>query len=142
MATAKTFATKQTVSSFLDTIADERKRNDSFKLVEIMTEVSGWPAVMWGPAIVGFGSYHYKYESGHEGDAPMIGFSPRKAALTLYLANDFPKRDVYLEQLGKHSTSKACIYIKTLSDIHLPVLEKMIGAAVKHSKKKKPQFKS
>ena len=87
---------------------------------------------MWGPAIVGFGSYHYKYESGREGDAPLVGFSPRKDALTLYLSSDFPERETLLTQLGKHKTGKGCVYIKKLSDVNLDVLQALISHAFQY----------
>ena len=88
---------------------------------------------MWGPSIVGFGSYHYKYESGHEGDAPLVAFSPRKDAITLYLAN-FDRRDELLQQFGKHKTGKGCIYVKKLVDVNVDILQEMIDLSVKHMK--------
>ena len=130
----KTVQTSEDVAQFLNTIADESKRMDCFKLATIMQSQSGFVPKMWGPSIVGFGSYHYKYESGREGDAPLVAFSPRKAEISLYLSSGFEKREELLQQLGKHKSAKACIYIKRLQDINTVILEKMISNAVKHVK--------
>jgi len=134
---SKTKETAASVDAFIDKVPDETKRDDSYRLMEIMEQLSGFQAKMWGPAIIGFGSYHYKYESGREGDAPMVAFSPRKAAISLYLPAEFEKRDELLKKFGKHESSKACIYIKKLSDIDEGVLKKMITAALKYKKKYK-----
>ncbi|SDS90459.1 protein of unknown function (DU1801) [Mucilaginibacter mallensis] len=134
MAKNKTFETEGSVIDFINSIADETKRADSFRIAEIMEQQSGYPAKMWGPAIIGFGSCHYKYESGREGDMPMIAFSPRKAAITLYLSIDFPAKEKLLEKFGKHDTGKGCIYLKRLSDINLDVLNEMIAASIVHTK--------
>lgn len=105
----------------------EQKQEDSFKLIRIMQELSGYPPKMWGPSIIGFGSYHYKSErSIQEGDSPLIGFSPRKAAISLYLFSGNPEHEYLLEDLGKHKRGKACIYINRLSDINQKALEKLI----------------
>jgi Domain of unknown function (DU1801) len=140
-ATAKTTETKNSVSAFLKKVADETKRKDSLRLVKIMEEETGFKAKMWGPAIVGFGSYHYKYESGHEGDAPLAGFSPRANALTLYIGLDPVTREKMLSVLGKHKTSKGCIYVKKLEDIDEKVLRKMAKASVKYMQQKYPAEK-
>lgn len=132
----KTKETTVSVDAFIDKVPDETKRDDSHRLIEIMEELSGFPAKMWGPSIIGFGSYHYKYESGREGDMPLVGFSPRKAEFSLYLSNEFEKRDELLSKFGKHKTAKACIYFKKLSDIDESVLKKMITASLKYMKKK------
>ncbi len=132
---AKTIVTRKSVASFIRSLPDPVKRADSARITEIMQEISGLEPRMWGPAIVGFGSYHFKYDSGHEGDAPLIGFSPRKAALTLYLPAEFEKREELLKTFGKHSTSKACIYVKKLDDISIPVLRKMITNALRKKKR-------
>ena len=125
-AKTKTAPTEVKVSDFINSYVDnELKKSDSFRLVELMSEWSGFDAYMWGPSIIGFGSYHYKYASGHEGDAPMLGFSPRKAAFSLYVYSQTEENKHLLEALGKFKISKACIYIKKLSDINLEVLEKM-----------------
>ena len=101
-----------------------------------MEKQSGFPAKMWGPAIIGFGSYHYIYESGHEGDAPLVGFSPRKSEFAIYLSSAFDKREELLQQLGKHKAAKACVYIKKIEDIKVDILKKMITASVKYYKAK------
>ena len=126
MAENKTTETNSSVIEFVNKVENEVKRNDSFKLIEIFKSISGFEPKMWGPTIIGFGSYHYKYESGHEGDAPLAGFSPRKDSLVLYFATEFENRDVLLSRLGKHKSSKACVYVKKLGDIDIKVLEKMI----------------
>ena len=132
----KTTENELSVADFLNGIADETKRADSFKIVELMEEQSGFPAKMWGPAIVGFGSYHYKYESGHEGDAPLVGFSPRANAISLYLASDFPGRGELLAKFGKHKVATACVYVKKLADIDTEVFKTMVGESVKYMKEK------
>jgi hypothetical protein len=127
---AQTVPTKASVTEFIASIPDATKRNDSFMLVHMMREISGFEPVMWGPAIIGFGSYHYKYASGHEGDAPVLGFSPRKNALTLYLILRENEKETLLTHLGKHTTGKVCLYIKRLSDVDLDVLKKLIAATL------------
>ncbi len=135
MAEAKTKPTKENVTGFLNKIPDTERREDCFALVKIMEEIAGEKPQMWGPSIVGFGSYHYKYASGREGDWPLIAFSPRKQDLTLYLTlNGYDKYKALMDQLGKHKTGKACLYIKRLSDIHIPILKKLIKASVKDSR--------
>lgn len=128
MAKAKlqTVENDASVTEFIRKVDDQQKQKDCFEIVRIMQEHTGCQPKMWGPAIIGFGSYHYKYESGREGDMPVIAFSPRKKEITLYLSSAFENRDELLQQLGKHKTSKACIYIKRLSDINIDVLKKMI----------------
>ena len=132
MAEAKTKPTKESVTKFLNKIPDAARREDCFAIANIMEEITGEKPQMWGPSIIGFGSYHYKYASGHEGDWPLIAFSPRKQDLTLYLSmNGYDKYGALMDQLGKHKTGKSCLYIKRLSDIHLPTLKKLIKASVK-----------
>jgi len=131
MAEQKTKPTNQSVKDFLNEISDEERRADCFAVAKIMEEITGEKPKMWGPSIVGFGSYHYKYASGHEGDAPVTGFSPRKKDLTVYMMMGFTKHGELLEKLGKHSTAKSCLYIKRLSDIHVPTLKKLIKVSVK-----------
>lgn len=133
---AKTTENELSVLDFIKTVPDEKRQQDTLTIVQLMEKQSGYPAKMWGPAIIGFGSYHYVYESGHEGDAPLIGFSPRKTEFALYLSADFDGRDALLEQFGKHKKSKACIYIKKLADIDIQVFKKMIAASLKSSKSK------
>ena len=137
MAKNKTTRTDQDVVAFINAVPNEKKRKDSFVLLEMMARISGEEPYMYGPTIIGFGNYHYKYESGHEGDAPLVGFSPRKAAFSLYLSSTFPGREKMLAEFGKHKASVACIYVNSLADIKLPVLEKMIEASVKDTRKRK-----
>ena len=126
MAKNKTTETNRSVTKFVNKIENEVKRNDSFKLIEIFKSITGFEPKMWGPSIIGFGNYHYKYESGHEGDAPLAGFSPRKDSLVVYIASEFENREVLLSQLGKHKSSKVCVYVKKLSDIDIKILKIMI----------------
>ncbi|WP_293309981.1 DUF1801 domain-containing protein [Pedobacter sp. UBA5917] len=130
MAQNKTTENDLSVTDFLNTVTDETKRKDCFNLSAIIAEITGFTAKMWGPAIVGFGSYHYKYESGREGDAPLVGFSPRKDAISLYLSSQFDNRDELLAKFGKHKTAKACIYVKKLSDVDVEVLKEMVNNSV------------
>jgi uncharacterized protein DUF1801 len=131
MAELKTKPTNASVKEFLNQIADEERRKDCFAVAKMMEEITGSKPKMWGPSIVGFGTYHYKYASGREGDWPITGFSPRKKDLTLYIMMGFEKSPELMKQLGKHSTSKSCLYIKRLSDIHVPTLKKLIQQSVK-----------
>ena len=126
MAEMKTKPTGQSVAEFLNEVSDEERRADCFQVAKIMEEITGEKPKMWGPSIVGFGSYHYKYASGREGDWPVTGFSPRKKDLTLYIMMGFAKHGELMEKLGKHSAAKSCLYIKRLSDIHVPTLKKLI----------------
>jgi len=135
MAKIKTKATEVKVNDFLDAVEDEQKRMDAYELVDMMSAATKEPAKMWGPSIVGFGKYHYKYESGHEGDMCLIGFSPRKPSLVLYIGG---KNEALLEKLGKYKPSKGCLYIKKLADIDKAVLKKMIKESVAYMKKKYP----
>lgn len=131
MAKTKTTETNADVSDFIHTFSDtEQKKQDSFELIDLMSQVSGYEAKMWGGTIIGFGSYHYKYASGHEGDAPLIGFSPRKAAISLYVYTGSPEHAHYLEKLGKFKMGKACIYIKKLADIDRQVLTQLMRATI------------
>lgn len=134
-AKAKTTETKASVTAFIKK-ADKAKQEDSLELLKIFEEASGFEPKMWGPAIIGFGSYHFKYESGREGDAPLCGFSPRKQEFSLYLSSGFKEREALLKKFGKHKSAKACIYIKKLEDIDTAVLKKMINLSVKHTKSK------
>ncbi len=133
---AKTTETTLSVKDFIKKIPEAERQKDAQAIVDIMEKQSGFPAKMWGPAIIGFGSYHYVYESGHEGDAPLVGFSPRKNEFALYLSSAFEKREELLKQFGKHKSGKACIYIKKIEDINVVVLKKMIAASLKHTKAK------
>ena len=133
MAEPKTKPTNESVKDFLNRIPEAERREDCFAVAKMMEEITGEKPKMWGPAIVGFGSYHYKYASGHEGDWPITGFSPRKKDLTLYIMMGFEKRPE-MEKLGKYSIGKSCLYIKKLSDIHQPTLKKLIKNSVKDLK--------
>lgn len=139
MAKNKTAETQTSVLDFINTfVDDEAKRNEAFELVKIMQKVTGFEAKMWGPSIIGFGSYHYKYASGHEGDAPLAGFSPRKAAISLYVYLSEENREDLLSKLGKHRAAKGCIYIKKLSDINIEILKEMVSASVEYLQKLYP----
>jgi hypothetical protein len=118
MATNKTMETSASVTEFIAAVENEQQRKDSYQLIEIMKTVTAKEPKMWGPSIIGFGSYHYKYDSGHEGDAPLIGFSPRKAAISLYVFTGLEEHLPLLEGLGKFKMGKACIYVKKLQDLH------------------------
>jgi hypothetical protein len=130
MAENKTQKTIASVTVFLNSIPDERKRQDSFTLMKLMKQVSGEEPRMWGANIIGFGDRHYKYESGREGDMFKVGYSPRKQNLTLYIVGGFPKHEALLEQLGKYKTGKGCLYINKLSDVNLDVLKKIISLSL------------
>ena len=126
MAENKTKATLVSVTDYIETLPDEAKRADAKALVKLMKGATGQSPKMWGPSIVGFGSYHYRYESGREGDMPVIAFSPRKPALVLYGLIGFAGADALLAKLGKHTTGKGCLYIKKLADVDMKVLEKLV----------------
>ncbi|MEQ3662076.1 MAG: DUF1801 domain-containing protein [Flavobacterium sp.] len=126
MAKTKTVYTGKDVIDFVNSYVDnEQKKTDSFRLIELIQEWSGFEPKMWGPTIIGFGNYHYKYASGHEGDAPILGFSPRKAAFSLYVYSATEKSEKLLTDLGKFKITKACIYIKKLADINIPILKEL-----------------
>jgi hypothetical protein len=133
----KTAATTADVSVFIDKIADEQKRDDAYQIVKIMQEASGFEPVMWGPSIIGFGTHHYKYASGHEGDMPVAGFSPRKSALVLYVHMG-KKREELLKKFGKHKPSKGCVYFNRLADVDVKVLKKMVALSIKEVKTQYP----
>ncbi|PAV31613.1 hypothetical protein CIL05_02860 [Virgibacillus profundi] len=125
--------TKENDSSaieFIESVGNSKKREDAYKLLDIFTETTGYPAKMWGPSIIGFGSYHYKYASGHEGDAALVGFSPRKAKISLYFATGDEKREELLKNFGKHTTGKACVYINKIADIDVDILKALINQSV------------
>lgn len=138
MASLKTQPTKADVNLFLNSIADEQNKKDSFQLLELFKEVTSLEPTMWGDSIVGFGNYHYKYESGREGDWFLTGFSPRKKKLTIYIMSGFPEFANQLVQLGKHKTSSSCLYIEKLENINLSVLKKIIAESVEKMKKAYP----
>src|ERR1017187_7166549 len=130
MADNKTKPTKLSVAAFIEALTDRSSRADAKALVKLMQSATGEKPKMWGPSIIGFGSYHYTYESGREGDAPLIGFSPRKAATVLYGATECGDSEALLARLGKHSTGKGCLYIKKLADVDQEVLETMVVKSV------------
>jgi len=132
MAELKTKPGKQSVTEFLNTVAPEQKRKDCFELVKMMQEITGEKAVMWGPSIVGFGAYHYKYASGHEGDMCRAGFSPRKANITIYIHSRLERYKDKLAKLGKHKTSLSCLYINKLADVDKAILQKIIKHSYDH----------
>ena len=123
MADNKTKPTEVSVAAFIDAIADQTRRADAKALVKLMQSATGEKPKMWGPSIIGFGSCHYKYESGREGDMPLVGFSPRKAATVLYGMAGSSDAEALLAKLGKHTTGKGCLYIKKLADVDQKVLE-------------------
>ncbi|MEK3686371.1 DUF1801 domain-containing protein [Paenibacillus sp. FSL R10-2736] len=127
----KTKETEQSVAQFIEQIESPGKREGAYKLLDIFSETTGYPAKMWGPSIIGFGTYHYKYATGHEGDAPLVGFSPRKAKISLYFAAGDAQREELLQRLGKHTAGKACIYVNKLDDIDAVVLKAFIQQSVK-----------
>ncbi|SUX46541.1 DUF1801 domain-containing protein [Chryseobacterium indoltheticum] len=130
---AKTTHTGVNIADFINSYVDnEQKKTDSFRLIELMQKWTDSKPKMWGPSIIGFGNYHYKYASGHEGDAPVIGFSPRKAAFSLYVYSDTEKSKVLLPNLGKFKMSKACIYVKKLSDIDVAILQELCMESIKY----------
>ena len=135
MAELKTKLNNRSVERFLNAVSDRQKRQDCFTLLKLMQQVTQAEPRMWGSSIVGFGSYHYAYASGREGDWFVAGFSPRKQNLTLYIMAGFEQYDTLLQKLGKHKTGKACLYINRLDDIHLPTLKKLIQQSVKHMTK-------
>src|ERR1700731_4106697 len=126
MADNKTKATKLSVTAFIEALTDETKRGDARALVKLMQSATGEKPKMWGPSIIGFGSYHYKHDSGREGDMPLIGFSPRKAATVLYNMSGFSGSEALRAKLGKHTTGKGCLYIKKLAEVDQKVLETLV----------------
>ncbi len=135
MAELKTKPNKASVAQFLNSIEDPQRRKDSKTVAAMMKRITGARPKMWGPSIVGFGSYHYRYASGREGDWMLTGFSPRKQALTLYIMSGFAGSAALMNKLGKYKTGKACLYIKKLDDVHLPTLERLIRQSVEQKAK-------
>ncbi len=126
----KTTQTEQSAAAYIDELADDAKRADAKALVKLMQRATGEKPKMWGPSIVGFGSHHYKYESGREGDMPLVGFSPRKAAFVIYGVKGSSDSEALLAKLGKHTSGKGCLYIKKLADVDHKVLEALVVKAV------------
>ena len=139
MAKNKTVETEESVGKFLATIKELKKRQDCSAIIDLVAKSTGIEPKMWGPAIVGFGSYQYKYESGREGTAPLAGLAARANAITLYLGSEFEKREELLAKFGKHKTGKGCVYIKQLEDIDKDVLVKMFKNSIQYRKKQYPQ---
>jgi hypothetical protein len=134
MATLKTTPNKGSVKAFLDKLDDGQKREDCYAVLDMMQKITKAEPKMWGPGIVGFGDYHYKYESGREGDWFLAGFSPRKQNLTLYIMAGFSRYDELMKKLGKYKTGKSCLYVKRLDEVDQKVLKELIRESVKHMK--------
>ena len=134
----KTTQTSISVHDFINAVKDETKRKDSIGLIQLLKKQTGLEPKMWGPSIVGFGSHHYKYESGREGDSPNIAFSPRASSIAIYLSGNFDERETLLEKFGKYKSDKGCVHIKALADIDKDVLKKMIANHIKHIKELYP----
>ncbi|MEH7464887.1 DUF1801 domain-containing protein [Bacillus thuringiensis] len=126
----KTTETNNSVIEFIESVESPKKRENAYQLLDIFTETTGYTAKMWGPSIIGFGTYHYKYESGHEGDAPLVSFSPRKAKISLYFAAGDPRREELLKNFGKYTSGKSCVYINKVADIDINVLKALIEQSV------------
>jgi hypothetical protein len=137
MAKNKTAATTKSVDDFITSLDSEAKRDDAYALIKIFEGITGFDAKLWGPSIIGFGTHHYQYESGHEGDMPLACFSPRKTSIVLYLSS-FEKKEELLKKLGKHKASKGCVYVKKLEDVDIRVLKKIVTASFKSVKKNYP----
>lgn len=136
MVELKTKKTNASVNAFLNKVKIKQRREDCFKVLELMKEITGEEPKMWGSSIVGFGTYHYVYASGREGDWMISGFSPRAQSLTLYIMAGFDKYDEFMKKLGKYKTGKSCLYISKLDDVDQSVLKRLIKASVAHMKKR------
>lgn len=139
MAETKTKPTAVAVDTFIDAVPNPQRREDAKKVRAMMERVTGEPARMWGPSIIGFGQYHYKYDSGHEGDMCRLGFSPRKAELVLYVLTEAGGQEALLARLGKHRTGKCCLYVRKLSDVDEAVLEELIVDSLAYMDEKFPR---
>jgi hypothetical protein len=135
----KTKPTEVSVDDFLDAVPDPQRREDGKKVRAMLARVSGFPARMWGPSIVGFGSYRYKYESGREGTMCRLGFSPRAKELVLYIVEGFPRHQHLMDRLGKYRTGKSCLYVKRLSDVDEEVLEELARESLGHMRQRYPE---
>ncbi|RHW18771.1 DUF1801 domain-containing protein [Sphingomonas gilva] len=138
MAENKTKPTNASVAAFIEAVEPAQRREDAKTVCALMERLSGEPPVLWGPSIIGFGTCHYRYESGREGDMPRIGFSPRKAQLVLYIVSDFPRYEALMAKLGKYTTGKSCLYIKKLADVDMAVLEELIVASLADTAERYP----
>jgi hypothetical protein len=131
MSNLKTKPTDKNVIDFLNKVENSTKRKDSFEILELMREITNEEPIMWGDSIIGFGSYHYKYKTGREGDTFLIGFSPRKQSISLYIMSGFEKFEDKLKKIGKHRIGKVCLYINKLKDIDVPILKELMDDSVK-----------
>ena len=138
MSQNKTVPTAASVADFLAAVPNARRREDGQALLEMMRDITGIEPQMWGPSIIGFGSYHYKYESGREGDMPIIGFSPRSRSLSLYIMDGSDAYDDLLSRLGKHRKAVSCLYINKLADVDIDILREMITLSFNHTKSTNP----
>ena len=141
MSENKTRPTNQSVVGFIGEVEHKTRREDGFTLLDMMSEITGEEAVLWGSSIIGFGSYHYKYESGREGDMPLVGFSPRKQSMTLYIMPGFEHYEDLLDQLGKHKIGKSCLYVNKLADVDEDVLRRLIKHSCEHMKETNEHLK-
>ncbi|MBB4826148.1 phage-related tail protein [Sporosarcina luteola] len=137
----KTKVTDQSVIEFIEQVESPKKRADAYRLLDLFRDTTGYEAKMWGPSMIGFGKYHYVYASGHEGDAPLVGFSPRKAKISLYFATGDPDREDLLQQFGKHTAGKACVYINKLDDVDEQILQQLITQSVRFLQELYPEQK-
>ena len=135
---AKTLPTDVKVGAFLDGLGSDKRRAESLQLIAVMQRLSGEPAVMWGPSIIGFGKYDYTYDSGHSGTSMRVGFSPRKAAMTVYVVPGYDNKSALLERLGPHTLGKSCLYIKDLSKVAMGALEEIIAITLKEMAERYP----
>lgn len=135
----KTKETDNNVFKFIERVENERKREDAYKLLDIFHDATNYEAKMWGTSIIGFGKYRYTYKSGHTGEAPFVGFSPRKAKISLYLASYVTQQDSLLNELGKHTKGKSCVYINKVADIDVHILRELIKKSVMHIKEVHPR---
>jgi len=135
----KTKATDQSVVDFIGQIEHPRRKEEAYQLLELFAETSGYPAKMWGPSIIGFGSVHYKYATGHEGDMGLVGFSPRKAKISIYSMLEAEKKQEFLDRLGKHTSGVGCIYVNRLTDINLVVLKELLLATIEDLQARYPK---
>jgi len=137
-ADAKTRPTPVSPEAFIETVDHPGRQEDARAVLALLAEATGYPPVMWGPSIIGFGKYRYTYDSGHSGEAPLVGFSPRKANLVLYMAADDDAREAFLARLGKHRTGTGCIYLTRLADVDLTVIAEMARCSMKTLRERYP----
>lgn len=139
MSELKTKRNDGDVRGYLESVANKRRREDALVMLELMREITGEPPEMWGSSIVGFGSYHYRYASGREGDWPIIGFAPRKQSLTLYIMPGFDRYEDLMAKLGKYKTGKSCLYINKLDDVNMETLKALIAESVEYMRRAYPR---